>query len=162
MPHHGATGKNEQDARSMSGKANLDLTKRETFALFTPVTMRFCDTDKLGHINNVSIASYIEAARCELFDRLLKSAAAPPNIDYVLARIAIDFRRELHYPGTVEVGSRFLRLGNRSIVSGYGAFFGENCFATAESTNVFYDLDTRTSTPPTPEMRRQIDAWIAT
>ena len=49
-------------------------------------------------------------------------ARIEPGFDYVLARVAIDFRSELHYPGTVEVGGRFLRVGNRSILSGYGAF----------------------------------------
>jgi acyl-CoA thioester hydrolase len=145
----------------MNDKTSLDLTQRTTFALFTPVTMRFCDTDKLGHINNVSIASYVEAARCELFDHLLQTVGAASNIDYVLARLVIDFRRELHYPGTVEVGSRFLRMGNRSVTSGYGVFFGGTCAATAESVNVFYDLEKRASMEPTPALRRQLEAWTA-
>ena len=145
----------------MADQKAFDLTRRETFERFTPVTIRFCDTDRLGHVNNVSITAYFEAARCELFDALLSQAEAGPDTDYVLARLAIDFRRELHYPGTVEVGSRFLRVGNRAITSGYGAFFNGACFATGESVNVFFDLTTRVSVPPPPAVRSLLEAAIA-
>lgn len=146
----------------MTDQTGFDLTRRETFAQFTPVTIRFCDTDKLGHVNNVSIASYIEAARCELFDGLMQRAGdAGGDIDYVLARVAIDFRREIHYPGTVEVGARILRLGNRSVVSGYGAFLDGSCFATAQSVNVFFNLRTRKSAPMPERFRRLLETELA-
>lgn len=146
----------------MADQTGFDLTRRATFKLFTPVTIRFCDTDKLGHVNNVAIAAYFEASRCELFDRLLERAgeSANGNIDYVLARVAIDFKREIYYPGTVEVGARFLRLGNRSVTSGYGAFLGEQCFATAEAVNVFFDLRTREAASPPGAFRRLLEAEL--
>ena len=141
----------------MADPSKHDLTQRSTFALFTPVTIRFSDTDMLGHINNVAIATYFEAARCELFYRLMRDGgmsergSGHERIDFVLARVSIDFKREMHYPGTVDVGSRFTRLGNRSITSGYGLFIGDTCHATAEAINVFFDLDTRKPVaPPTP------------
>lgn len=137
-----------------------DLTRRETFELFTPVTVRFCDTDKLGHVNNVSIASYIEAGRCELYYKLMQEAGTDARIDFVLARAAIDFRREIFYPGTVEVGSRFIKLGNRSITTGYGVFVGKDCVATAECVNVFFDMQTRTSVAPTGQLRTLLEAAV--
>ncbi len=138
-----------------------DLTQRSTYALFTPVTIRFCDTDKLGHVNNVSIASYIEAGRCDLFYHLLKEAGAAPEIDFVLARAAIDFRREIFYPGTVEVGSRFVKLGNRSITSGYGVFVGDACVASAECVNVFFDMKARASVTPSGALRELLEAAVS-
>jgi len=145
----------------MTDQTGVDLTKRSTFAHFTPVTLRFCDTDKLGHINNVSIASFFEASRCELIDGAVARAGIEPGIDYVLARVSIDFRSELHYPGTVEVGGRFLRVGNRSILSGYGAFLGERCFATGEAVNVFIDLQRRTSVPVPASLRKLIEQAVS-
>ena len=138
-----------------------DLTRRETFELFTPVTVRFCDTDKLGHVNNVSIASYIEAGRCELYYKLLQDAGTDARIDFVLARVAIDFRREIFYPGTVEVASRFIKLGNRSVTTGYGVFLGASCVATAECVNVFFDMSTRSSIAPAGALRTLLEAAIA-
>jgi acyl-CoA thioester hydrolase len=144
----------------------FDLTQRAAYDLFTPVTIRFSDTDMLGHVNNVAIASYFEAGRCELFYKLmaeggLTERGATARIDFVLARAAIDYRKEFFYPGTVEVGSRFTRLGNRSITTGYGVFIGETCHATAECVNVFFDLDTRISVPPPPRVRELLEAASA-
>ncbi len=138
-----------------------DLTRRETFELFTPVTVRFCDTDKLGHVNNVSIVSYIEAGRCDLYYKLMQEAGTDATIDFVLARAAVDFRREIFYPGAVEVGSRFLKLGNRSITTGYGVFLGVTCVATAECVNVFFDMSARTSIAPTGRLRTLLEAAVA-
>jgi acyl-CoA thioester hydrolase len=145
----------------MQKETAKDLTSRASFELFTPVTIRFCDTDKLGHVNNVSIASYVEAGRCDLYYKLMLDAGTEKNIDFVLARAAIDFRREIFYPGTVEVGSRFIKLGNRSVTTGYGIFVGDACVATAECVNVFFDLVTRQSVAPTGKLRELIEAAVA-
>lgn len=142
----------------MSDQTARDLTKRDTFRLITPVTIRFCDTDMLGHVNNVAMASFIEAARCELFYDVLKRAGTDARIDFVLARSAIDFRREVFYPGTIEVGSRFIRLGRSSVTSGYGAFIGDTCVATAECVNVFFDMENRKSIAAEGRLRELIEA----
>lgn len=146
----------------MADQNRFDLGDRATHRLFTPVTIRFSDTDKLGHVNNVAIAAYFEAARCELFYKLMQEAGVGGSIDFVLARVAIDFKREFFYPGTVEVGSRFVRLGTRSITSGYGLFVGGQCHATAEAVNVFFDLDTRRPMAPPAGLRRLLEADLGT
>ena len=150
----------------MADQKAFDLTRRATFALFTPVTIRFSDTDMLGHVNNVATAAYFEAGRCELFYKLMAEGGLTERgkhatIDFVLARAAIDFKKEFFYPGTVEVGSRFTRLGNRSITSGYGLFLGDTCHATAECVNVFFDLQTRASVEPPPAVRALLAAALA-
>lgn len=144
----------------MADQRRFDLTRRATHGLITPVTIRFSDTDKLGHVNNVAIAAYFEAARCELFYKLMQEAGIGGRIDFVLARVAIDFKREFFYPGTVEVGARFVGLGNRSITSGYGLFIGDTCHATAEAVNVFFDLDTRQAVAPPPTLRTRLEAEL--
>lgn len=145
----------------MADQTEIDLTKREAFDLFTPVTIRFSDTDKLGHVNNVAIAAYFEAARCEIYYRLMEEAKVASNIDFVLARVAINFKREFFYPGTVEVGSRFVRIGNRSVVTGYGLFIGSECHATAEAINVFFDLETRAPIAPPAALKRLIEREVS-
>ena len=146
----------------MTDQRAYDLTRRAAYRLFTPVTIRFSDTDKLGHVNNVAISAYFEAARCELFYQLMQQAGVGGRIDFVLARVAIDFKREFFYPGTVEVGSRFTRLGVRSITSGYGLFLGETCHATAEAVNVFFDLDTRQAMAPPASLRQLLEIELNT
>jgi acyl-CoA thioester hydrolase len=120
----------------------LDLKDRASFRFWTPVTIRFSDQDPLGHVNNVAYAAYIEAARTMFLGGLL-NPDDNPGIDYVLARVVIDYVKETHYPGTVDVGGRVTTVGTKSITSGYGVFVGDQCVATSESVNVFFSLQER-------------------
>ena len=138
---------------------SFDLTRRETFDSFTPVTIRFSDQDSMGHVNNVSIAAYIEASRTMIVQGLL-DRFDHPDLDFILARVVIDYKRELHYPGTVEVGGRLIRLGSKSLTSGYGIFLGDACVATSESVNVFYDMKTRSSVVPPQDVQDAVRELI--
>lgn len=132
----------------------IDLSARATYAHWTPVTLRWCDTDALGHINNVAITSFVEAARVALYYDIMHSVGIDTSkLDIVLARVEIDFIQELHYPGTVDVGARFLQMGNKSLTTGYGVFIDQECVAKSTCVNVFFDLPTRRSVAPPPHLR---------
>ena len=78
------------------------------------------------------------------------------NLNFVLASLTINYHKEFHYPGTVDVGAYLSRIGNKSVTSDYGIFFGNNCVATAESTNVFFDTKTRKSVAPPDDLRQAL------
>jgi len=127
---------------------DFDLTRRETFNHWTPVIIRYSDQDSMAHVNNTALATYVEAARTAFIYDLIQRSHAE-GMEFILARLVIDYRRELHYPGRVEVGARLIRVGTKSITTGYGVFRGDDCVATSECVNVFYDMATRkTRTPP--------------
>lgn len=138
----------------------FDSKNRRSYRQFTPVTIRFSDQDSMGHVNNVSIAAYVEAARTMLIQGVL-DRFRHAGLDFILARIAIDYLRELHYPGTVDVGARLARIGSKSLTSGYGVFLGDDCIATAMSVNVFYDMNSRRSVAPPDDVRQAILQEIA-
>lgn len=138
----------------------IDLTQKSAYRHFTPVTIRWCDTDGLQHVNNVAIASYFEAGRVAYVDDLL-SRCSPPHPSFALVRIAIDYLAEFNYPGTVEVGSRLLRLGTKSLTTGYAVFLGERCMATGEAVNVFFDTATRQSVVPSQAIRDVLERELA-
>ena len=118
--------------------AGVDLSKPETFRHWTLVTLRFSDQDPYGHVNNVAYAAYAEQGRVAYFTELL-ARAGRADIDFVLASVKIDYLREMRFPGTVEVGTRLLAIGNKSVTSGVGMFKDGAGVATAESVNVFFD-----------------------
>jgi len=134
-------------------EASPDLTDAGTFRHWTPVSLRFSDQDNLGHINNVAYAAYVEQARVALIDKLLRSRG--DNIDYILANVQIDYRREMHFPGSVDVGALLLKIGTKSITTGYGLFKDGVNVATAGSVNVFFDPATR-KTMAIPDSLRQV------
>ncbi len=54
--------------------------------------IRWRDLDGLRHVNNAVYATYLEVGRDHFFEHVLPDAKP---WDYVLVRLAIDFRREL-------------------------------------------------------------------
>jgi acyl-CoA thioester hydrolase len=78
------------------------------------IEIRWRDLDGLGHVNNAVYATYLEECRDEWVDTTL--GAASDSWDFVLARVAIDFRRELRLEDEeVLVSCALGRIGNSSI-----------------------------------------------
>ncbi len=77
------------------------------------VEIRWRDVDAYLHVNNAVYATYLEECRDEWVERALGDAGDP--WDFVLARVAIDFRRELRLEDEeVVVSCRLARMGNSS------------------------------------------------
>jgi acyl-CoA thioester hydrolase len=78
------------------------------------VEIRWSDVDAYQHVNNAVYATYLEECRDEWVDRVL--AGTGDAWDYVLARVAIDFRRELRLEdGEVVVSCALAGIGNSSV-----------------------------------------------
>lgn len=131
---------------------------RAQYNHWTTVSIRYCDQDPVGHINNAAMAAFLEQARVNLVYPLLKRFGGP-HFELVIARLVIDYLNELHFPGNVEVGTRIARLGAKSFTLHHALFMaGEDiCAATAECIMVFFDVTTRSSTLPPPELRAALE-----
>jgi acyl-CoA thioester hydrolase len=125
---------------------NHELDQAAQYSVFESVPIRYSDQDAMGHVNNVAYAAFFEAGRMGLFLDLLKGQGDLER-NFVLAHVSIDYRREIHFPGDVKVGGRLLKIGAKSITTGFGAFMGDICCATCISVNVFFDPEKRTSAP---------------
>ncbi|HWQ24785.1 MAG TPA: thioesterase family protein [Gaiellaceae bacterium] len=78
------------------------------------IEIRWRDVDAYGHVNNAVYATYLEECRDEWLERAL--AGAGDLWDFVLARVAIDFRRELRLEDeAVVVSCRLERIGTASL-----------------------------------------------
>lgn len=78
------------------------------------IEIRWRDMDAYLHVNNAVYATYLEECRDEWMERALGSAGDP--WDFVLARVAIDFRRELvQADHAVLVRVALERIGGSSI-----------------------------------------------
>jgi acyl-CoA thioester hydrolase len=131
--------------------------ERASYRAWTHIPIRFADQDVLGHVNNGAISAYLEHARCEHLLPRIQSPEAP-NLDIVLARIVIDYVKEIRYPGAVDVGVRIIKTGGKSFVIAGGVFKGDTCCATSEATIVFFDTATRRSTEPPAAAREALVA----
>lgn len=131
---------------------------RARYAHWTTVSIRYCDQDPVGHVNNVAMAAFLEQARVALVYPLLKSLGGP-HLQIVVARLVIDYLKELSFPGNVEIGSRIGHLGGKSFTIRHAVFKAgdEDCAATGESVVVFFDPAKRTSTRPPPPVREALE-----
>ena len=124
------------------------------------IEIRWRDLDALRHVNNAVYATYLEEARDEWMIRALGGAG--DLWDYVLVRVAIDFRRELtQADDVVIVRTRLTRIGASSltlreeIVTLDGAVAAE-----AESVVVARDPATGRSRPLTDAEREAYAAVL--
>lgn len=78
------------------------------------VEIRWRDVDAYRHVNNAVYATYLEECRDEWVEAAVGDAG--DAWDYVLARVAIDFRRELRLEDReVVVSCGLERIGNSSL-----------------------------------------------
>ena len=139
--------------------AGVDLTTRGLYSYFETEKIRFSDTDMIGHVNNVAFAALLESGRtafahAHLFPHM------PAGFVVVMARIEIDYRRELHWPGTVDVASRLVAISRSSYAIGQGIFRGDICITTGLTTLVMIDRQTRKSTPLPEEYRAVLQGLL--
>lgn len=132
------------------------LQSRDAYTVFSKVTLRFGDTDSLGHVNNAVFATLLESGRIELMHGA-EGWFEGEGRYWVIANLNLDFRAEMFYPGTVEVGSAIDSFGSSSLRLRQAIFQGDRCCATSHSTVVLIDEQTKKGTPIDAELRRKIE-----
>jgi acyl-CoA thioester hydrolase len=125
------------------------------------IEIRWRDMDAFGHVNNASYLTYLEEARDEWLAQALGDADG--IWDFVLARIAIDFRSELTQDDDlVDVRCRLARIGRSSVgtreevVTASGRLAAE-----AEAVLVARDRSTGSSRPLTDVERASFEREAA-
>jgi acyl-CoA thioester hydrolase len=135
-------------------------TERASYTMWAYDKLRYGDTDRQGHVNNAVYSTFFETGRVAfLYDETL--ALAAPGCEFVVARLAIDFHAELFFPGTVDIGTRVLRVGRSSFTMGQGVFMGDLCAATAEIVAVQMSIETRRSAALSPATIRWLGDNLA-
>jgi acyl-CoA thioester hydrolase len=78
------------------------------------IEVRWRDVDALRHVNNAVYATYLEECRDGWLEQVLGEDGA--MWDYVLARVAIDFRREIGLEEeAVHARATLVRIGTSSL-----------------------------------------------
>jgi acyl-CoA thioester hydrolase len=130
----------------------------EDYPLRTAEKLRFADTDCNGHISNAVFAVCCQNARMELLHDPNR-IPLPVNAQFVIVRLEIDFFGEMHWPGTVVIGTRCERIGRASLMVAQALFVDGNCAASARSTVALMDRATRRATPLPSETAAALQAF---
>lgn len=113
-----------------------------------PIQVRFHDTDMFGHVNNAAFASYAELGRL----RFLASLGHPAG-GVILARITLDFRRQLRFGDEPDLETWVSHLGTTSAGLEQRLVEGGEVACEMSSVIVFFDYR-RQQTVPVPEHLR--------
>ena len=106
------------------------------------IPIRWRDLDALGHVNNAVYLTYLEEALNEWLGPVL-------GLDWVTARVEIDFRRELRgLGGEVAVRARVERVGTSSVTAVAEIAAPDGALAAdARAVVVAWDPETRRPRP---------------
>ena len=121
------------------------------------VSVRWRDTDALGHVNNAVYLTYLEEARDAFYVRALGDPI------YVVVRLEIDFRAEVrHADRSVRVEIAVERVGSTSLTTREtlrtAAF---EVAAEARVTTVRWNQDLRAALPFSDEERARLAKFAA-
>ncbi len=120
------------------------------------IQMRFADTDALGHVNNAVYATYAELARVEL----IRSLDLPPG-GFILARLAIDYRRQVRLGERVHVETWVERIGNSSVTMRQVVCAEDEPAAEVEAVAVWFDYRDNKPVRLPDAARRELARWQA-
>ena len=128
-------------------------------AFTTLQRLRFCDTDRLGHVNNAVYAVMYEAGRAEMLEQAgLLSPTAGRAV--VIARLEIDFLREMNWPGEVAVESAINRIGTKSLHLRQRLTVDGKVTSRAASVLAIIDTETRRAVPFEDSWRADFERWL--
>jgi acyl-CoA thioester hydrolase len=122
---------------------DIEALRADPKVVWNEDVIRFSDTDQNGHVNNAVFAVFCESGRVNLLHGRLKPTREA-GAYFVLAKLTIEFKAELHYPGRVRIATWIRSVGRSSV--GFGqALFDEagRLVATSEAVTVGMDGATR-------------------
>jgi acyl-CoA thioester hydrolase len=124
------------------------------------IEIRWRDLDAYGHVNHIVFLTYLEEAR----DEWLGSSLGDPALvwDYVVARVEIDYRRELTLEDDAVLARCSLeRLGTKSLVTSEAVVTrGGETAAEAKSVLVARDEETGRSRVISEEERTAFERAV--
>jgi acyl-CoA thioester hydrolase len=125
------------------------------------IEIRWRDLDAYQHVNNAVYSTYLEECRDEWLEAALGSEDSA--WDYVLARVAIDFRRELVLADkTVTVRVQLSRIGTSSLTLREEVLKSDSTVAAeAEAVIVARDRETGRSRPLTAQERKAFEQTLS-
>jgi acyl-CoA thioester hydrolase len=125
------------------------------------IEIRWRDLDAYNHVNNSVYLTYLEEARDEWLERTLGESGE--LWDFVLARVAIDFRSELTQDDDhVDVRCRLERIGRSSVGTREEIVTADGRLAAeAEAVLVARNRETGSSRPLTDAERAAFERELA-
>ncbi|MFC4454647.1 thioesterase family protein [Deinococcus sonorensis] len=125
----------------------------------THIQLRYSDTDMMGHINNAAYAQFLETARILYMQSLLPEPQGSA-LPVVLARLDLNYRREVHLGQQVEVELLTGAVGRSSWQYLFRILADGQLAADGLSVQVHLDPLTRRGAPLPGPLREALEAQL--
>jgi len=129
--------------------------RREDFLFWIEIDVRWSDMDSQGHVNNAVYFTYCEQARVDFLHAVGIRGKFRAEQGPMLVSASCDFKRQLMYPGKLDVGLYVEEMGRSSCRIRYGIFRkGEDeAVALGTSVNAWVDYQESRAIPLPEEVR---------
>ena len=130
------------------------------FPVTISIPIQWGDQDAFGHVNNTCHIRWFESARVEYIQKcgltmMIESGGVGP----ILASITCNYRRQMEYPDTIQIGARVSRIGRSSMTMEHAVFSETQNTITADghSVVVVFDYAANRPTRVPDEIRQAIE-----
>ena len=119
----------------------------------------FYETDALGHINNTVVPMWFEKARTPIF-KIFTPDLDPKKWELILAKIEVEYLRELDFRITISIRTGIQHVGNSSFLIRQELFQDGKLAARGLTTLVRFDHGTKKSYALTEDLRNELEKYF--
>jgi acyl-CoA thioester hydrolase len=139
--------------------ANLASMKITDFKIKSYDKIRYSDLDRQGHVNNRIFSTFLETGRVELFYVILDHYF-DVNESHVIAKLDIHYKKEIKWPGRVEIGTAIDEIKNSSMVILQVIYQENEVVAVAKSVIVNVCDLTKKSKPLSDKQKKMLLPFV--
>jgi acyl-CoA thioester hydrolase len=128
----------------------------DDYAFSTDLEVHLRDIDRLNHVNNAVVVSYLQQARVEYLHELVDYLDEDTYV--VVVTQTMEYQHPIAWGDTVTIDLRVTDLGSSSVTVEYRVRVGDTVCATAETVLVTFDRDEQASVPLPEDWREALRA----
>jgi acyl-CoA thioester hydrolase len=118
------------------------------FAFTIELPILWGDQDAFGHVNNTLSFRWFESARIAYLERSGMAALMQAcDVGPILASVNCNFRRQLRYPDSVQIGARISRLGRTSFTMEHAVYSVSQQTVASDGSSTVVVFDYKTHRP---------------
>ena len=122
----------------------------------TNITPRFNETDALGHISNTVMPNWFEIARLPVF-KIVHPPMSVQDWPIIVARVEIDFIRQVHLGSDVTVKTGVEKVGTKSFTVYQEAWQEGKIAASGRTVLVYFDYGKNSTVAIPNNIKEQLE-----
>jgi acyl-CoA thioester hydrolase len=132
------------------------------FPAVAEIPIQWGDQDLFKHVNNTVYFRWLETSRVEYwFKSGLHDLMEPQGLGPILASVKCDYKKQVRYPDTIQVGARVLKMGTSSVTLEHHVYSNQEqtVAAIGQSVVVLFNYEKQFPIPIDGEIRETFAAF---